>query len=675
VTNKLHQAERSLALQHGGGVANRVMATADGTTMVMQQTSSAMLGAGVSVRAASKIVAASNASAEIKAQADYVCDGVADQVEINAAIVTLITGSGGTVVLSEGTFTLAAPVVMSGVGKTVLCGMGMGATVLQVVAAGGAPINTNIVQLNTGYCELRDLTVDGNKANNASATSMVLVNMTAVNSPAVQRVRMINSGAYGLVTGSSTQNGLVRDCISENAGNHGMVLRAGSASGVAQPMVASGCTSKGSAGHGFWVDAGPVTISDCHALSNGSSGFAVEGGSTATLSSCTAMNNAAVGFSIIVARSLVQNCRAIGNGGAGFTLDGASGQAIGCSAITSTGTSRGFQTGGTGDVTYNGCTTSGMGTGFYLNSSSLIPTSYVGCQAIGAASYGFLIGFGTALIQGCYVYGIGASGGHGIYCPGGSNHLINGCRITNVGGHGIIVESTVPNVQITNNTIADVGMVTNNTYSHILVQGDTAFIDGNLLRDPPSGNRPAYGIDINAASDRSYLGHNETLGVGITSQINDAGSSTRRTSKLVLDYTPAGDLFSQSFAANTWFDVCANQTFYVHAPTSIVEIACRGSVLMGATGAVGAVKQTRLVIDSGGTPIYKKLSGSTAESTVQYSNILGGAQPVKFLEQLAVGNHTVKLQMSCNVTSYAHCRPISSGNQEFLNIQVSEYVR
>lgn len=57
------------------------------------------------------LVAASNANASVIASADYVCDGTADDVQINAAITALPSG-GGTVVLSEGNFTISAPAVI-----------------------------------------------------------------------------------------------------------------------------------------------------------------------------------------------------------------------------------------------------------------------------------------------------------------------------------------------------------------------------------------------------------------------------------------------------------------------------------------------------------------------------------------------------------------------------------
>jgi hypothetical protein len=72
-------------------------------------------------RSATLIVAASNASPRSKLGADYVCDGTADEVEINAAIAAL-PAVGGKVVLTEGAFVLASNIIVKS--KVVLEGQG-----------------------------------------------------------------------------------------------------------------------------------------------------------------------------------------------------------------------------------------------------------------------------------------------------------------------------------------------------------------------------------------------------------------------------------------------------------------------------------------------------------------------------------------------------------------------
>jgi len=81
----------------GGLLSDSANLTFDGTSLQVS-------GANVT-RSATFVVAASDSSAASKAQADYVCDGTADYVQIQAAIDALPAG-GGRVVLSEGTFTL-----------------------------------------------------------------------------------------------------------------------------------------------------------------------------------------------------------------------------------------------------------------------------------------------------------------------------------------------------------------------------------------------------------------------------------------------------------------------------------------------------------------------------------------------------------------------------------------
>ncbi len=116
-------------------------------------------------------VAASNADPRSKLRADYVCDGTADNVEIQAAIDSL-PSVGGKVVLSEGTFTLAAKVLIDSL--TTLEGQGVEITITTLANS----VNDDVLQSRnfstlTGTdssggehrVQLRDFTIDGNSAN------------------------------------------------------------------------------------------------------------------------------------------------------------------------------------------------------------------------------------------------------------------------------------------------------------------------------------------------------------------------------------------------------------------------------------------------------------------------------------------------------------------------------
>ncbi len=121
-------------------------------------------------RSATFTVASVNATATVKAQSDYVCDGTADDVQINAAIAALPVG-GGTVQLTDGTFYLTAPITSA---KTALHLKGngfSGITVLYLVSGSncnmfGAPDTVARI------LEISGIEFNGNKAGNASGNGI-----------------------------------------------------------------------------------------------------------------------------------------------------------------------------------------------------------------------------------------------------------------------------------------------------------------------------------------------------------------------------------------------------------------------------------------------------------------------------------------------------------------------
>lgn len=110
----------------------RLYTRISGTWSYVPVTSRALAGA--------LYVAASDAPAADKAMADYVCDGTADEVQIQAAIDAVQATGGGVVLLSPGTFNVAATVEINGTidednAKTVtLRGCGQQATYLNAAS-------------------------------------------------------------------------------------------------------------------------------------------------------------------------------------------------------------------------------------------------------------------------------------------------------------------------------------------------------------------------------------------------------------------------------------------------------------------------------------------------------------------------------------------------------------
>lgn len=128
---------------------------------------------------AARYVVANNASAREKARADYLCDGTADDVQIQAAIDATKADGGGIVQLSGGTFNLAATLSISGnideddADSITLRGVGQQATILKpAVNVNGINLNSwcvanitdlGIVAAGTGSCITSTATLSGNE--------------------------------------------------------------------------------------------------------------------------------------------------------------------------------------------------------------------------------------------------------------------------------------------------------------------------------------------------------------------------------------------------------------------------------------------------------------------------------------------------------------------------------
>ena len=130
-------------------------------------------------RSATYVIAASNATALEKAQADVVCDGTDDDVQINDAISKL--SSGGTIQLSSGTFTVNAqqtfyPVISGCLASFVITtdnltiqGTGNTNIVLQAGLNVGSSYATIFNVKNCNYFKLLNVKLNANTANITAA--------------------------------------------------------------------------------------------------------------------------------------------------------------------------------------------------------------------------------------------------------------------------------------------------------------------------------------------------------------------------------------------------------------------------------------------------------------------------------------------------------------------------
>ena len=149
-------------------------------------------------RTATYVIAASDAPAHVKAQADYVCDGTADNVEIQAA---LDMGNSDNVYLSTGTFHIAATIIINTGGRNYLMGSGIDSTVLlRDVGVTDPIIKKNAAAVYIAGFNLSEMNLDGN------GTAGHVIDGTAIHGGIYRNLRLCNApGKAGFYVSAATE--------------------------------------------------------------------------------------------------------------------------------------------------------------------------------------------------------------------------------------------------------------------------------------------------------------------------------------------------------------------------------------------------------------------------------------------------------------------------------------
>jgi len=175
-----------------------------------------------STKTATFVVAASDSTTQSKAQADYVCDGTDDQVEIQAAIDALPAG-GGVVKLLEGTFTNSDRILIDKAGVS-LVGSGMfednygsGGTVIDCSAVANHGIWVN--HGTEDFCLLSNFTLHGKTGEYGVRVSGDDVTIDSVYIKSAQIAIGLNSGQSNFKLINSWIEGNVQGVDLESPGN------------------------------------------------------------------------------------------------------------------------------------------------------------------------------------------------------------------------------------------------------------------------------------------------------------------------------------------------------------------------------------------------------------------------------------------------------------------------
>ena len=189
-----------------GAIADGEYAKRSGTTLI-----GGTPAGGASKTPVTLIVAASNSKDSTRA--DYVCDGVADQVEINTAIGAL-PAAGGEVRLLEGTYTIAASIVVNK-SNVVLSGNGW-SSIIKDIAVG----IVSMIELGDGVSTYTNFTVkdlklesDYNIVNTDGIQTMLNTSRISIYNVYLKNMRY---GVYLGTTPVQDRYAVVSGCIFED---------------------------------------------------------------------------------------------------------------------------------------------------------------------------------------------------------------------------------------------------------------------------------------------------------------------------------------------------------------------------------------------------------------------------------------------------------------------------
>ena len=260
-------------------------------------------------RTATVIIAASNSDTLSKLQADILCDGTADEVQINTAF-TMLTAIRGRIILMEGTYIINDPIifpqnniVLEGQGiSTLINGDGLATTEHAISISG----KTN--------CEIKNLSIQ--TQDGGGKISHCIFIEDGSNYTIINNVNIIDSDSDGIhIEGTNTTNITIQDCnILDTDGNgilvdmdasntmQGMKIinnTIQSAGGIGitikeyQYGSCNGNTVSSSTSHGVLMSTGSAynTLNNNKIYNNGGEGIQINGSTDNTVSGNTTTGN------------------------------------------------------------------------------------------------------------------------------------------------------------------------------------------------------------------------------------------------------------------------------------------------------------------------------------------------------------------------------------------------
>ncbi len=484
-------------------------------------------------RTATVVVAALGSSLQAKAQADFVCDGVNDHVEIQAALDAL-PATGGEVRLLEGTFHIEAAInldsnqTIRGCGRNTIL-VTATANVNFISAVGGAGTEkTGIV--------VADLQIDG------GAISDVGIYFGYVDYSIIQNVYSRRNDDHGIILENSDFNTISGNTCQENTGGSEDGIRLHESNN--NTIIGNTCQ-----GNGYGIrlrDSNSNNTVTGNTCIGNTDGIQLYGSSDNTITGNTCQGNGAVGINLTASSD---NNTVTGN-----TCNGNSSHGI---PITDSDNN-----------TISGNTFQGNYNGIYLTTGS-ISNTISGNTCPGNTRRGI------HLYNSCDNNLISENscqdnGWDGIYLKNCDGNTITGNICQGNGLHGIGIEDC-NNGAIIGNTCTENSQDADNTYDDIyLEESDYNDIQSNTCRAGAQANKPRYGINISdAASDENLVIDNDLYNDGFsTAPFNDVGTGTK-LNVYVVPFVDGTDPQDSGFLINAAAEMART---WLRLPDKVVQV-------------------------------------------------------------------------------------------------------
>jgi len=232
------------------------------------------LAAVDATRSATLVVAASDSSDLSKDQADYVCDGTADQTEINAAIAAL-PATGGRVLLLDGTYITSSDIVPTS--NTSIVGQGFST----IIKPANSSTHNIFSGTNLSNILLKDFRIEGNKSNLTYQDDADLQNGILCNewyNSVLNNLLILNCIGNGLRI--KTQDGTDSSKLLHNQISN-VISRLNNVNGCsietyAEYMNFGNCSFSNNTQYGVYINSANNIFSNCTVIQNSKSGVFVD---------------------------------------------------------------------------------------------------------------------------------------------------------------------------------------------------------------------------------------------------------------------------------------------------------------------------------------------------------------------------------------------------------------